>query len=94
MEIIHVKPYSHHDKVNICKNFLVPELLESINIDKGSITMTSPAIDHIINNYTMEPGVRALRNKCDKIFLKLNIDRIWQRGIFKTRNDFSWSRLL
>lgn len=89
MEIINVSPYSLSDKVEISKNYLTPELLDGIGIEKGSVLMTPQTIEYIVSKYTLEAGVRKLRACIEKIFLKLNIDRIYGRGPFKNRENFN-----
>lgn len=89
MEIINVLPYSLADKLEISKSYLTPELLDGVGIEKGSIVMTPQTIEHIITKYTLEAGVRKLRGCIEKIFLKLNVDRIYGRGPFKNRVNFS-----
>lgn len=89
MEIINVLPYSLADKLEITKSYLTPELLDGVGIESGSIVMTPQTIEHIITKYTLEAGVRKLRGCIEKIFLKLNVDRIYGRGPFKNRVNFS-----
>ena len=89
MEIINVSPYSMTDKVLITKKYLMVELLKGINIENGSVKISDELITYIINNYTMEAGVRTLKNNIEKIFLKLNIDRINNTGAFKNKDNFS-----
>jgi len=89
MEIINVLPYSLADKLEIAKDYLTPELLKGVGIEKGSILMTPQTIEHIVTKYTLEAGVRKLRGCIEKIFLKLNVDRIYGRGPFKNRVVFS-----
>lgn len=89
MEIINISPYSQNDKIIIAKKYLIPSLLEGVGIEKGSVKLSKQTIEHIINKYTLEAGVRGLKNNLEKIFLKLNIDRIYTRGPFKNRNKFS-----
>ena len=38
--------------------------------------------DSLIEKYTHEPGVRELKRKIETIFLKLNVDRIYGKGLF------------
>ena len=89
MEIINVSPYSMSDKIEISKNYLIPELLEGVGIEKGSISIIPQTIEHIISKYTLEAGVRKLKECIEKIFLKMNIDRIYGRGPFKNKVSFS-----
>lgn len=89
MEIIRVSPYSMTDKIEISKKHLIPELLDGVGIERDSIILTQNTLEYIIDKYTLEAGVRKLRNCIEKIFLKLNVDRIYGRGPFKNRNNFS-----
>jgi len=89
MEIINVSAYSVNDKLTITQDYLIPELLKGIAIERGSIVVTNKTVEHIIGKYTREAGVRSLRNTLEKCFLKMNIDRIYGRGPFKRRTKFS-----
>lgn len=77
---IEIKPFKLQDKKNIITNFLVKEMCELVNFDLKSISLREDDIEFIINQYTNEPGVRELKRKFEKIFLKLNIDRIYNMG--------------
>lgn len=79
---IEVKPYTIKDKLKICKDFLLKEITEDINLENGSIKITEDDIKYIIENYTYESGVRELRRMIETLFLKLNVDRFYRRGIF------------
>ena len=89
MEIIDVAPYSVFDKLEISKNYLIPEVATGVGIEKGSIIIAPQTIEHIITKYTIEAGVRKLRGCIEKIFLKMNVDRIYGRGPFKNKDNFS-----
>jgi endopeptidase La len=91
MEIINVTPYTLSDKIQIAKKYLMSELLEGIGIENGSITMANSTIEYVISKYTHEAGVRKLKNCMEKIFLKVNIDRIYKRGSFKNKENFSFN---
>ena len=46
-------------------------------------------IEFIIENYTIEAGVRELKRCIEKIFMKLNIDKIYKKGLFKNVDELS-----
>lgn len=46
-------------------------------------------IEFIIDNYTIEAGVRGLKRNIEKLFLKLNIDKIYGQGLFEGGRKFS-----
>jgi endopeptidase La len=81
-EEIKFKSYTNKDKLNIVKNFIINDLIESVNLQKYNINISDDNIEFIINNYTCESGVRDIKRKIKKILLELNIDRIYNRGLF------------
>lgn len=89
MEIINVSPYSLTDKLTIAKNYLTPELLDSVCIERGTIQLSPAVYEYIISKYTLEAGVRKLRSCIEKVFLKLNVDRIHERGPYKNNKSYS-----
>lgn len=84
---IDVKPFKSNDKKIIIDTFLLKEMCELVGFEYGSIKFDDDAIELIINQYTNEAGVRDLKRKLEKIFLKLNIDRIYNTNIFKNISD-------
>lgn len=83
MEIINVSPYTITDKIEIVRNYLLDEILKGVGIKHESVVMNNQTIEYIVNNYTLEAGVRKLKNCLEKIILKLNVDRIHGKGLFK-----------
>jgi endopeptidase La len=79
---ISIKPYTIQDKKQIIENFIKPDLCKMIGFDNNNFIIPNDTMEYIINKYTVEAGVRSLRRKIENIFLKLNIDRIYQTGIF------------
>ena len=78
---INVSPYTLDDKINICKNFIIPETKEDIKLDK-EIIVNDNILEFLINNYTSEAGVRGIKRKLEEIFLKLNLDKIFCKDLF------------
>jgi endopeptidase La len=84
---IEVSAYTINEKIKIVKEFIIMELALSIGLeDCDWIHIKDDLIAYIINNYTNEAGVRNIKRKIEQIFLNLNLDRIYQRGIFKNKN--------
>ena len=79
---IKVQPYTIEDKINICQNYLIKELSNSVSMD-NMVNINDNNIEFIIENYTHEAGVREVKRKIEDIFMNLNIDKIYQRNIFK-----------
>jgi endopeptidase La len=90
MEVLEISSYNLKEKNAIAKNYLLKQICKDVGFDNDSIVFTTEIINHIIENYTYEPGVRALRCSLENIFLKLNIDKIYQRELFS--NDITYSK--
>ena len=82
---INVSPYTINDKLEIIKNFTLPELKNSIGLNDINIKISNDLIEYIVETYTLEAGVRDIKRKIEDILLNLNLDRIYKRGIF-TKN--------
>jgi ATP-dependent Lon protease len=63
MEIIRVAGYTHQEKVQIARNYLIPEVLEEHGLTDEMMTITDEALDKIIESYTREAGVRSLKRE-------------------------------
>ena len=82
---INVSPYTITDKLNICQNYIIPEIVNDIKIDK-KLNINNNLLEYIINNYTNEAGVRSIKRKIEEIVLKLNLDKIYCRKLFSKNN--------
>jgi endopeptidase La len=86
---INIEAYTITDKINIVKNYMIPELAESIGLNNEKwINLNETMIEYIINNYTSEAGVRSIKRHIEKIFLTLNLDRIYKRNNFADDKEF------
>ncbi|MBR0398959.1 MAG: endopeptidase La [Eubacterium sp.] len=65
MEMIQLPGYTPIEKLQIAKKHLLPRALEDAGIDKKQLRVTDGAIRRIINEYTMESGVRGLKKQLD-----------------------------
>ncbi|MBR2189777.1 MAG: endopeptidase La, partial [Eubacterium sp.] len=65
MEMIQLPGYTPIEKLQIAKKHLLPRALEDAGIEKKQLRVTDGAIRRIINEYTMESGVRGLKKQMD-----------------------------
>ena len=79
---INVNPYTISDKLEIIKNFTLPELKNSIGFNDIDFKISNELIEYIIDNYTQEAGVRDIKRKMEEILLSLNLDKICKKGLF------------
>ena len=70
MELIEVSGYITEEKTEIARRHLIPKEMEANGLKKGSLNITKPAIEAIIENYTRESGVRELEKKIGKVCRK------------------------
>ena len=66
-----VKPYNIQDKISIIKNYIIKELKTIIGFPYN-LDINDELIKQIINDYTVEAGVRDIKRKIELILLKLN----------------------
>jgi endopeptidase La len=84
---IKVKPYTNQDKLHIVKNFMIKEICQNIGLEKNLIELPDKLIEDIVENYTNEAGVRGIKRIFEDLFLNLNLDKIYGRGIFKRKKN-------
>ena len=70
MEIIDLPGYTPTEHFQIAKRHLVPQAIEETGLQKEDIRFTNGAIKKIIDEYTMEAGVRGLKKKLLEICRK------------------------
>ena len=63
------------DKLIICKKHMIPELLEKMG-QIGNIEFTEEVLKYIINSYTLESGVRKLKELLYEIIGEINLDML------------------
>jgi endopeptidase La len=80
---IKVTPYNIEDKVKICQKHIIKEMSENVNID--NINIDEDMIRYLIDNYTNEAGVRDIKRKIEDIYMHLNIEKIYNKGLFETK---------
>ena len=73
---IKIKPYTLNEKITIVKDFVIPELKNSIGIDNELLKLNDDIIEYIIEKYTNEAGIRSIKRKIEKIFLTINLEKL------------------
>jgi endopeptidase La len=68
---INVTPYTLSDKIVIIKDFVLPEIIKEIGLNK-KIIISDEVIKKGILEYTNEAGVRDIRHKLELILMKIN----------------------
>ncbi|MCK9225814.1 MAG: AAA family ATPase, partial [Candidatus Muirbacterium halophilum] len=70
MEIINITGYTLSEKIELASQFLIPKLLKEHGLTKKNILISKSVLKIIIENYTMEAGVRKLSQTLSKIMRK------------------------
>jgi len=71
MEVIQLSGYTHHEKLQIARQFLVPRQVDKHGLKKFAVTVDEEAILFLINRYTREAGVRNLEREIASVCRKL-----------------------
>ena len=71
MEIIQLPGYTHQEKIEIAKRFLVPKQMELHGLKAKHVEMTDEAITVLVQAYTREAGVRNLEREIANLMRKV-----------------------
>jgi ATP-dependent Lon protease len=71
VEIIELSGYTHEEKREIAKRYLVPRQMERNGVGRSRIEITAEALDVIIDGYTREAGVRGLERQIGSVCRKV-----------------------
>ncbi len=63
MEIIELPGYTHEEKIEIAKRYLVRRRLEAAGVTAEQCEITDAALDALVSDYTREAGVRNLERQ-------------------------------
>ncbi|MFN8176353.1 MAG: endopeptidase La [bacterium] len=71
LEVLHIPSYTHLEKRQIARRFLLPKNVESHGLKPANLAVSDGALDVLIDRYTREAGVRNLEreigNLCRKV---------------------------
>lgn len=67
MEVISFPGYTAVEKFHIAKKHLIPKAMETMGIKKNMLKITDGALREIIDEYTMESGVRDLKKSIETL---------------------------
>ena len=69
---VHFHALSRSEKVHICRQFVLPEVLETVGLSEEDISVPSETIEYIIDTFATESGVRRMKECVQTIVRKLN----------------------
>ncbi len=80
MEILALPGYTEEEKVKIAELFLVPKQLKAHGLKGKDLSISSPALRHIIRRYTREAGVRNIEREIAAICRKVAKRIVQKKG--------------
>ncbi|TVQ91980.1 MAG: endopeptidase La [Deltaproteobacteria bacterium] len=88
LEIIEIPGYIEEEKVAIARRFLLPRISESHGLNGKNVTVTTGAVERVIQDYTREAGLRELDRQLAKLHRKVarKIVEGHQRGVRITQS--------
>ena len=72
---------TNHEKIVICKKFLLPEIYKSIGYNNDDFIFSDDKLEMIILEYTYEAGVRKLKEKLQDIIRTKHLERLENKSI-------------
>ena len=88
MYIIKTDCYDNKDKLNISNKYLIPKILNSTGFNENDIKFKNEIIDHIIEKYTYEGGVRKLKENINEICKEINLRKLTDEKILNKKIKF------
>ena len=70
---INLNGFDKNEKLKISKDYIIPELIDNVGLEKDDIVISDKVIDYIISKHSDEKGVRDLKRAFETIFLKINM---------------------
>lgn len=80
MEVINFPGYTAVEKYQIARRHLLPKALDAMGIKKNALKVTDGAIRRIIDEYTMEAGVRDLKKLIDTLCRTAAVQLVKNKG--------------
>ena len=92
---INTDDYSIKDKINISKEFLIPELCKDFNFNSDDLVFTDDIIRYIVSKTDKEDGVRNVKRSLECIISNINLYRLlnFNKSSTTPEDDFTVNNL-
>ena len=91
MYVIRTKGFKADDKIAICNDYILPEILSIYKFTEKEIIFHKESIIYIIDKYTdKEEGVRNLKRCLESIVSKINIYNLSTTKTKQNTNDYNY----
>ncbi len=81
--IIPTEPLKLAEKITIIQDYMLPEILNDVGFDKNEIIFDDNLIKYLIETYTLEAGVRKIKEKMVEIVREINLKRFYSEDSVK-----------
>ena len=79
--IVETHSLNLNDKMTIINDYMLEDICKDIGFNKSEIIINNSVIKHIIETYTMEAGVRKLKEKMVELIRDINLNRFHNDNI-------------
>ena len=86
MEVIDFPGYTAVEKFHIARKHLLPKAMDAMGIQKKMLKITDGALRKVIEDYTMESGVRGLKKQIDMLCRSVAVRLVKEEGQTLTVN--------
>ena len=86
MEVIDFPGYTAVEKFHIARKHLLPKAMDAMGIQKKMLKITDGALRRVIEDYTMESGVRGLKKQIDMLCRSAAVRLVKEEGQTLTVN--------
>ena len=78
---INVNALNVKEKIQIAKQFLVPEIIKNMGYSENDIRLTDNQISKLVLEFTFEAGVRKLKEKIEEVIRSAHLERILTQNL-------------
>lgn len=89
LNIVKIPEYKTNDKMKICNDYIIPSILEEIQLPKDKIEFEASALRYLIE-HCKDEGVRIIRNKLKQLFNKISL--VYSTQIENEEMEFSFGK--
>jgi len=79
--VIETHPLKMNEKITIIKNYILPDINKEVGFSDDEIIIDNSLIEYIIETYTLEAGVRKIKEKIVEIIREINVKKYFDNSI-------------
>jgi len=79
--VIETHPLKINEKITIIQNYILPEINKEVGFSNDEIIIENSLIEYLIETYTLEAGVRKIKEKIVEIVREINVKKYFDNSI-------------